>query len=335
MMKRIFTVLAIALTVTISETQAQYAPQAPLPGNQGIKDDSPLFRDWASGCTLVRGFLDIADTSLGKPTLGSVADVLGVPGSGLLSLGDGGVAVVTFDHSIFNGAGPDFAVFENAFANPENDSLAYLEFAFVEVSSDGINFHRFPASCNIQDTAQIDNFTYTDARFFNNLAGKYIAGYGTPFDLEELKGTPGLDVDHITHVRIIDVVGTLNPDYASYDKDGHIINDPYPSAYLSGGFDLNAVGVMNSNQPPPTSIQETKNEFQVSIFPNPAADVIYVSTAVPSVLHYRLTDINGRKIMTGTMTKNTELNISKLKPGTYLLFVEDGNHQGVYKVNKQ
>jgi len=48
--------------------------------------------------------------------------------------------------------------------------------------------------------------------------------YGTPFDLEEMIGIIGLNVDSITHVKVIDVVGSINPLYASYDKyHGHIL----------------------------------------------------------------------------------------------------------------
>ena len=64
-----------------------------------------------------------------------------------------------------------------------------------------------------------------------NLAGKYRAQFGTPFDLEELTGITGLDVNNVTHVKIIDVVGSLNESYASYDSQGNIINDPFPTPF--------------------------------------------------------------------------------------------------------
>jgi hypothetical protein len=333
-MKSVFIFISFILILGLGKASAQFAPQAPLPGNEGIISSSPLFHDWASGCTVYRGWKDIANKGLGQPTVGSVSDVYGQPGSSLLSLGDSGVAVVTFNHSIFNGAGPDFAVFENAFANPVNDTMAYLELAFVEVSSDGVTFVRFPASSNMQDTTQIDNFTYADARFYHNLAGKYVAGYGTPFDLEELKGTPGLDVNNITHVRIVDVIGTIDELYASHDKDGHIINDPYPSAFPSGGFDLNGIGVINSNQPP-TAIHESLNELQVKVYPNPASEVINILSENKGPLQYRLTDISGREISEGELLKNTSINISKQVTGLYLLHISNNEAHSIIKISKQ
>jgi hypothetical protein len=70
-----------------------------------------------------------------------------------------------------------------------DSALAYLELAFVEVSSDGINYFRFPATSLTPTDNQVSNTAYMNAANINNLAGKYIGGYGTPFDLDELAGT--------------------------------------------------------------------------------------------------------------------------------------------------
>ena len=54
-----------------------------------------------------------------------------------------------------------------------------------------------------------------------------------------------LDKDHITHVRIIDVIGNIDPEYATYDCQGNPINDPWPTPFASCGMDLDAVGVIH------------------------------------------------------------------------------------------
>ena len=83
---------------------------------------------------------------------------MGKAGDGaIVSLGDAGVAVLTFSTPIRNGQGPDFAVFENAFSN------TFLELALVEVSSDGQNFVRFDAISNTDTTLQIGGFGHVDA----------------------------------------------------------------------------------------------------------------------------------------------------------------------------
>ena len=88
----------------------------------------------------------------------------------------------------------------------------------MEVSSDGVNYFRFPATSYTDTTVQTGSFGSTDATKINNLAGKYRALYGTPFDLEELKNENGLDVNNITHIKIIDVVGSIQNQYASRDQ---------------------------------------------------------------------------------------------------------------------
>jgi hypothetical protein len=88
-----------------------------------------------------------------------------------------------------------------------------------------------------------------DTTNIDGLAGKYRIGYGTPFDLEDLADKQAVleedvNIDAITHIKIIDVVGDLiDP---SPDTDGDPIFDPYPTTG-SAGFDLNAVGVITSD----------------------------------------------------------------------------------------
>lgn len=240
---------------------AQFAPPAGQPGSTAIAHDSPLFVAWASGCTITRGYQDISNPNLGYANYGESTAALGVAGDGsLVSLGDGGSAILTFDSPITNAEGWDFAVFENGMSDD------FLEFAFVEVSSDGINFFRFPATSNTQDTIQTSGFGSTDATKVNNLAGKYRALYGTPFDLEELEAIDGLDINAITHIKIIDVVGCIQEQYATHDQYGHIINDPWSTPFPSSGFDLDAVGVIH------TLTSSMPNEHMISsvrIAPNP------------------------------------------------------------------
>lgn len=307
----IIMMLGIALPVC-----AQYAPQAGVTGSKAIKADDNRFVAWADACTIERGWLDIADKSLGKPTLGGNADAIGKQDGGLVSLGDSGIAVLTFPAPLYNGPGPDFAVFENGFANPNDPEEAFLELAFVEVSSDGVNYTRFPASCLI-DTPQIPGAgVYSNARKINNLAGKYIGGYGTPFDLEELKGTTGLDVDNITHIRIVDVIGSVGS-LGSEDKDGNKINDPYPTNFQSGGFDLDAVGAINIPGWWPSSVSSFDGA-NVCVYPNPARNVLNVE--MPEIGTVTITDVSGRLIVNLTVSKGVnKLNVSGLNSGVYFI----------------
>ena len=51
---------------------------------------------------------------------------------------------------------------------------------------------------------------------------------------------------------VVDVVGSIDPAYATYDSQGHAINDPWPTAFASSGFDFDAVGVLHAVPEPGT-----------------------------------------------------------------------------------
>ena len=278
----------------------------------GIYKEDESIVAWAADCNVIRGFVYIKDPNQGYASFGSESDALGEAEGTLydvVSLGDGGSATLTFDESIYitNGGGNDFAIFENGF------SIAggyFLELAFVEVSSNGTDFFGFEAIAltpTNRQVVQTEGMGALDPTNIHNLAGKYERGYGTPFDLEELKDVNDLlDVNSVTHIRIIDVVGFVEPadfygdgivnsidysifaaaymsadgdgnwnrdcdihrdgkidikdlqefvtkwldenDYSSCDINGHQINDPWPTPFDSGGFDLDAVGVINKRE---------------------------------------------------------------------------------------
>jgi len=241
--------------------------------------------------------------------------------NGVVSLGDSGIATLTFVNPIYNGQGFDFAVFENGFYT--QSPLAFLEFAFVEVSSDGSNFFRFPVTSNIQDTAQIP-MTGVDCSLVNNLAGKYVFGYGTPFDLEELKNEVGLEVNNITHVRLIDAVGSLNNQYATRDQFGQKINDPYPTSFASSGFVFDSVGVINKVAP--SSVDElTVYGLQFTVYPNPSSNGNVNLKVSEELLGKKLTvfDVTGRAIDgTPALTANCELQTANWQTGIYFLQIE-------------
>lgn len=245
-----------------------YAPAPGISGSTAIAKDSSCFVAWATGVQVTRGSVDISTPTMTFATFGEESFALGnAEGDGIsvVSLGDSGVALVTFNSPITNEAGPDFAIFENGFTDD------YMEFAHVEVSSDGVNFVRFPSHSESPVLVQLDNFMFGDCRMVNNLAGKYRQGFGTPFDLEELTGNPLLDVYAITHVKLIDVIGSISAGIGTTDALGNLINDPFPTPFESCGFDLDAVGVIHQL---PLSLNEQTLSFQ--LYPNPTNDLIHL-----------------------------------------------------------
>ena len=247
--------LGIVAATCPAPARAGYDPQVGQPGSLGIARASSAFAGWASSVqSFARGPQDISNPNSPRANVGSPTDALG-PGGGLVSLGDGGSITLGFDRPIANGAGADFAVFENGFLSGSN-GLAYLELATVAVSSDGVNFFRFAPVSLTQTATQVGSFGLLDASNLHNLAGKYIAGYGTGFDLAELAGaSPLLDINHVISVRITDVVGSIDPRYGTRDSLGNLINDPFSTPFGSSGFDLTGVGVLNAAAvPEPSSL---------------------------------------------------------------------------------
>jgi len=247
---------------------AQYDGIVGSEGCQAVGLNDSRIVGWATGCVVQRGYYDIANDRR-RASYGKDEDAIGAATSSttmhVVSLGDSGVATLTFAEPISNVEGYDFAVFENSLNN------TFLELAFVEVSSDGVRFVRFPAVSNTPADKQVGETGPVDATNLHNLAGKYRAGWGTPFDLEELKDSAGLDITHVTHVRLVDVVGTIDSSYASRDSRGNIVNDPYPTPYYSSGFDLSGVAVLRQ----PVALRETEaGAFRA--WPNPASSLFHV-----------------------------------------------------------
>ncbi len=323
MLKINFFFLLIFTGIISAYTQGPYAPPAGQPGTTAIHKDSSVFVAWATACQVIRGWQNIADTTLGKTSVGTEQDGTGKAGSnGVISLGDGGQATLTFSGEIFNGQGPDFAVFENSFSDD------FLELAFVEVSSDGVNFFRFPAHSLTQDTVQVDGFGTLDATNLHNLAGKYRALYGTPFDLDDLAGTPGLDVNHITHIRIIDVVGSIDSTYASYDNYGNKINDPFPTPFASGGFDLDAIGVIHFV---PNSIAENHLP-DIRLINSLAQDFLRFTFPSQNQYTYIIHHINGQLVKSGNINaSDNQIAIHELSGGLYFVTLANENRHISYK----
>lgn len=322
-----YILLSLILNATIVFGQS-YAPAAGESGSTAIKYDSSIFVDWASNIEIERGYINISDTTAiydgsNKASFGSPSDAVG-PASNIstesVSLGDSGIAVITFEYPITNRQGPDFAVFENGVTDN------FLELAHVEVSSDGINYVRFPSHSETQTNDAIGSFGSLEPTHLYNLAGKYKVGYGTPFDLEELKDSAGLDVNKITHIKLIDVVGSLEK-HGTTDAYGNKINDPFPTAFNSGGFDLNAVGVIHQH-----SLGLSIEKLDFKVYPNPSQGTINIDLLKTKVKEVTITNSLGKtvqQISSFDLNKNLQIQLSK---GVYFIHVKSADQMSSKRV---
>jgi len=255
---------------------------------------NPIFRGWATGfrdyfpsdddLTDYYGIYDLNDPNkaLG-PATGYIYDVVSLGDLDSDELSDGcmpGQITLLFGepcdgndlNHIRNVNGYDFVIFENAFLSTHTGGGSvsgemFAELGYVEVSSDGVNFARFPSvsltprAVGMYGTIEISNIF--------NLVGKHPnAGgicTGTPFDLSEIADEPNVacgivDINNISYVRIVDIPGSgdfydeavkyIDPDSqpsrGNYDQN-HPIYDAWVT-FNPGGVDLEAIGVLNEQE---------------------------------------------------------------------------------------
>lgn len=188
----------------------------PQKANSINKDDSSIVA-WAIGVEVER------DANV---TDGNYYDAVGkTQNTEYVSLANGGKATVTFDRLIQNEYGFDFVVFSHG---------NMINTAFVEVSSDGENYFRFPAA-----SMATDNETAYTGDMYTNLAGVYNTGYGIAFDLDDLEDNADLDKYAVRYVRVIGVKSGVDTDSAS-----NIIYDAATTGFLFAG-----IGVINGGEP--------------------------------------------------------------------------------------
>lgn len=316
---RIPAIILIGILISLN-SDAQFHPPAGVSGTSAMHADSSAFVAWANSCVVSRGPQQAGITGSEPASAGSDTSATGKAGTGgVVSLGDGGNAVLSFENAIVNGEGWDFAVFENSF-----DGL-FLELAFVEVSSDGIYYSRFPATCMYDSSVSIGTYENADARMYNNLAGKYRVLYGVPFDLEELSDDPGIDVNWIKFVRVIDVTGSNQTELCSRDQYGNPVIDPFPTPFISGGFDLDAVGVIHQSDPNSANFI---SENSLQLFPQPAKDELSIRMPLQNskLIELRIIDLTGRIVHSEIISPDSDLiklNTTLLKQGFYYIHLID------------
>jgi hypothetical protein len=205
--------------------------------------------------------------ALGGPRGGGLAQ----QGLHVLNLGVGGSLTLGFDadggatpRAIADGPGVDFIVSENSFYAGGVTTSAMAELLFVEVSSNGTDFARFP----------VESATASPVGPFGTINPANVSGFGgvhpvlanvdanaldpfdpataggDAFDLALLAGDPlvtggALDLANVRFVRLVDVLG----DGTLTDRLGRPIYDA--TGTDNGGADVDSVAVING-VPEPT-----------------------------------------------------------------------------------
>ena len=195
--------------------------------------------------------------TLGDLSLANQADYFSPAPSGTYQPGE---ITATFDECpIINGPGHDFATFENGFSSGWTSPWIFAELAYVEVSSNGTDFIRFPTHSLTPKWPGSYGTILASGVF--GVTGKHINAYGdqwgTPFDLDWIADHPlvlngTVDLNDIRYVRQVDIPGGGPSDAMGlytgffFDSYGNVIFDSWPT-WGSGGVDLDAVAVINTS----------------------------------------------------------------------------------------
>lgn len=155
---------------------------------------------------------------LGGGTTGGSTDVL--------SLGRGGTIVVGFGgNAIVDGEGPDFLIFENAFYVGGDPMSVFAELGEVSVSADGEQWETFPCAKDAAPPLGCAGYTPVNANADLGISAfDPAAAGGEAFDLAEV----GLAEARFVRIRDLETGSGAAP---------------------TGGFDLDAVAVLNGKVP--------------------------------------------------------------------------------------
>ena len=214
-----------------------------------IPSASTRFVEWANAIDPARThFAPRGSTAISATGYNSLGDL---DASEIANGVSPGYLTVTFPTGIRNGSSADFAVFENGFTYGSPNGL-FMDLAYVEVSSNGTDFARFPSiSTNTAPVTGSGAFAGFDTSNIYNLAGKHAGGYGTPFDLADLFSdasvlSGAVDLSSIQYVKLVDIPGNGS----FLDSQSHPILDNWLTTG-TGGFDFRlpvgqGVGVINT-----------------------------------------------------------------------------------------
>ncbi len=238
---------------------------------------NPIFRGWATEVVSYQPAPGVdpqwadPDKALG-PATGNSFDIVSLGDLDQQQIDAGvppGQITLSFSEVIRDVNGYDFVVFENALISELDTTTGsvtgqmFAEFGYVEVSSNGKDFVRFPAVS--LTTEPVGPYGTIEISNVYNLVGKHPNANGictgTPFDLQEIADHPDVisgvvDINRIEYVRIVDIPGSgdfydeavtqINP-CTWPSLDNYTNNHPIYDAWLTwgpGGLDIEAVGVL-------------------------------------------------------------------------------------------
>ena len=235
----------------------------------------------------------------GLPDTNAREDFQSADPNQICSLGFGGEIILGFkDYIVFDGEGPDFTIFENAFINPVTKKV-FAEPAKVSVSFDGINYTEFPYDSVTLEGCAGKTPTYGNKDPFNPEESG-----GDKFDL----ATIGLK--KIRYIKITDI-----SEYLKYNSN-YLYYDP-----IISGFDLDAIVGLNLEKDVYTTNVCNKleiNELNIITSENTIRILSYLNNS-DKIL--KLYNISGQEIIKEKFTSDVEIKLNYNTNNLYFILI--------------
>jgi hypothetical protein len=194
-----------------------------------------------------------------------------------------------------------------------NMNLVTIESKIYELIGNTITtLHTFPTpfyNATAYITPNNENYVFSGAYpgFYTNEIHSYDSNYNlTPLDQPNFEL---VDAAQFTYDNANDIL---------YVTGGNYEIEPNGPAYT---VTLSVYKLDNTT----TKIKEKNSSYSISIFPNPAKNVLYLKTKQKGNLNYEITNTMGQTIKTGNLKNEFEVNISDMDNGIYFITLKEGS----------
>jgi hypothetical protein len=85
------------------------------------------------------------------------------------------------------------------------------------------------------------------------------------------------------------------------------------------------------------NVEDNTLDVKIKVYPNPTSQLLYVSHPELNSFSIQITDLNGKAIYSGVISKETPLDVSNYTQGMYLVTIssKEANKKNTYKIIKK
>ena len=85
------------------------------------------------------------------------------------------------------------------------------------------------------------------------------------------------------------------------------------------------------------NVEDNTLDVKIKVYPNPTSQMLYVSHPELNSFSIQITDLNGKAIYSGVISKETPLDVSNYTQGMYLVTItsKEANKKNTYKIIKK